>query len=241
MNKRDAAIFRAKWREKELRAIHRHMFKKHGATWERFAKALGNSFAGRNALNPVDVPPDKLGKVLKFGLSGRLDIEKKETAFGIARGWCRRNGEPYRFRFRTIECCDKTPDEVRKFYKRRGNAELAARRKAERTEKAMQTNTLTEDQPGFGLDLKAARMALTRAQIDALEKAIDDEWRTLADLMIRVRRDPSWRNVDQAKMRRTMIDRLDMLGDEIENGQAPGPRGSFFRLVRRKSTPCATA
>ena len=80
-------------------------------------------------------------------------------------------------------------------------------------------------------------MARTRAQVDALRSVVDGEWRTVADLMARVHRYPSWHDVEEAKLRQTVVDRLYMLCDEIQNDEVPGPRGSRLRLVRRRAKP----
>ena len=127
-------------RMSELRAIHRFAPRFSKITWERFFALLSTSCEGRD---PSVVPSDEIGRMLKLSLAIKVDIEEKETARGRTRGRRRRDGKPYRFRITTIAACDKTPDEVEQFYKKRANQKVAERRKVERarrlsTEKAMQ-------------------------------------------------------------------------------------------------------
>jgi hypothetical protein len=202
---------------------------------ETSIKAIAAKFQGRDIEDPEQVCGREIGAGVGLTQDQMFKIEKDATDYGCAQGWSG-PGKAYRFSFRTITCCDKTADEVRRERKRRANERIAEHRRKDRLEKAMTATATMTKQSDAPLDLRAARMARTRAQMQTLYDAIGDDEPTVNALMDSVRRHPAWRDVDAAKMRRTTLDRLDMLEVErrIKDGDPlPGPRGSTFRTVKQ--------
>jgi hypothetical protein len=106
--------------------------------------------AFRNSPAPDDpqegVVAREIGTAVRLTLTELFEIEDAASDFGRQQGWTRKaNGgkEPYNFVFRTITCFDKTDEEVTRERKRRSNERYAAKLKANRLERAMQTNTHT--------------------------------------------------------------------------------------------------
>lgn len=240
---------RANQRRADLWAVHRHDLKDKrkvtAATYAAFMSRLAAAFPGRDVLDPDSITPAELGAHLKITFAVRIEIEKEETDYRVTKGWKKSGAKPYRLR--TILPCDKTAEEVERHYHQVRSEAQAERRKAARaaraelhrqqhqqeTAKMTQTHTTQESPLTSYTDLLAAQVAHTRSQISALRQVVDGEFRTLADLIARVRTHPNWREVDEAKLRQTVVDRLHAMGDEIENTYMRGRRGTRVRLVRR--------
>jgi hypothetical protein len=246
---RKGASQRAAQRVRELKVLLRHARYPRRITWQDFIQHLTRIANGRDALDPTAVCPVELGRFLKLTLQRKVDIEDKETAHGRARGWRRRNDQPYYFRIVTVAPYDHTLDDVRQFYKRRANKQLAENRKVQRanrfaTTNAQPTMSATQKPAASYAGLRAARVAITKAQIDSLLVAIGDDENSVAELIERVRDHASWRVItDQVKLRRAVYDRLDALrlADQISDRYQVGPRGSSVRLVSRRRLTTAEA
>jgi hypothetical protein len=249
--KKNAAGFsqgRINQRRADLWAAHRHDFKKlkkkvTAASYDAYVSKIVAAFARRDLFDPDSVTSAELGAHLKITLAVRIQIEKEETDFRIDKGWTKPGANPYRLK--TIAPCDKGPDEVDGHYRQVRSEAQAARRKKARAELRRQqaketemtqthTHTTQESTITTYTDLLAAQVAHTRTQVNALRQVVDGEFRTLSDLIARVRTHPSWGEVDETKLRQTAVDRLHAMGNEIENTYMPGPRGSRLRLVRRR-------
>ncbi len=236
---------RANQRRADLFAVHRHDFKKRykkaaTASFEAFVSRLAATIPRRDLLDPDSVTPAELGAHLNITLAVRIAIEEQETAYRVGKGWTKPGGKGYRLK--TVVPCDSAPEDVELHYRQiRSRAQAASRKQAraelrrqQPKETEMQTHTTHESSAPTYIDLLATQVARTRSQIDALRKVIDGEWRTLADLMARVHHDPAWREIDDVKLRQTVVDRLHTMSNDIENEYAPGRRGSRLRLVRRR-------
>ena len=231
-------------RRADLWATHRHDFKKlrkkvTAASYDAYVSKIAAAFARRDLFDPDNVTSAELGAHLKITLAVRIEIENEETDFRIGKGWTKPGATSYRLK--TIAPCDKGPDEVDEHYQRARSEAQAVRRKTARAElrrqqsketKVTQTH-MTQENTTTYVDLLAAQVAHTRTQVNALRQVVDGEFRTLSDLIARVRTHPSWREVDETKLRQTVVDRLHAMGNEIENTYMPGPRGSHLRLVRQ--------
>jgi len=235
----------------ELRVLFRWL-KKNGKAFpeselENFIKKLCAELHPRDPLDPNSVSPQDLGAHFRLTYKKRCWIENEETKRRIEIDWRRRYGRDPLFRFKRIgvDPADASPQVVSERYLDLRRAAYNQRRRDQRAqskESTMQTETI-QTQSTKPTSLRAAQMARTRAQMQTLFEAIGDDQPTVNALMEAVREHPAWRSVDHAKMRRTTLDRLDMLKTEgrIENGDSlPGPRGSEFRTVRRRKNDHAT-
>lgn len=237
---------RVNQRKADLFAVHRHDFKKRNkkattASFEAFVSRLAAAFPRRDLFDPDSVDPAELGAGLNVTLAQRLAIEDAEHAFRLDEKWTKPGGKPYRLK--TIRPRDATAEELEAHYHRARNRALTAKRKQARAEgrnqpkettHVTQTNATPRKSWPTYREAIADQVAHTRAQIDALRRAIDGEWRTLADLAAAVQRDPAWREIDKSKLRQTIVDRLKAMRGEIENQHVPGPRCNRLRMVRRR-------
>lgn len=229
---------RTNMRTSELKTLHwngpaRKQFRQLDAFLANLRQRLG----GRDPRDPEQVSAQKLGHVLELTLARKIDIEDRATEGRRRKGW-------KLFRFRTIAPCDKSPEQVQKFYKQRANKAGAAKKKADcaagrEMEQLMQTQQQT--MPHTRAGLMAAQKANTRARRDAILDvlALDDGWwPVIPELEAELRDSPAWLGpaIGVKVFRRAMHDRLDELKAEnlIEDKHEPSPHGHFpRRLVRR--------
>jgi hypothetical protein len=198
-------------------------------------KAIAAAFPDRDIGDPGEVAGREIGNAAKLTKQEMFDIEDQATDFGRRRKWGK-PGKDYRFSFRTITCCDSPDQEVKRDRRDRSNRRTAAKRKSKRLESAMETMQLPTKTRYASL--RDAVTANVRAQGDALHDAIEDDGSTIANLMARVRSDPSWRALagKPDSFRRIVSLRLDALRDagRIADDYAPGLRGrGLVRVVRR--------
>jgi len=206
---------------------------------ENFIEKLCADLHPRDPLDPNSVSPQDLGAHFRLTYLKRRWIENEETKRRTDMDWRGRYGKNPLFRFKQIgvDPADAPPEIVSERYLDLRMAAYNQRRRDARTqnrETKMQTGIIEQSKPTNGL--LDERMAQTRAQIDAVRKALaDGEWHKRSDLLKRVCHGaPSWSGVAPSKRYQTLVDRLKMIGGEIENKEAPGPRGSILKLVRRR-------
>jgi hypothetical protein len=191
----------------------------------------------RDPLDTEQAKDEELGGVLKLTLPLKMAIETRATKFKREKGWLDPDGRPYRIT--TIAVVDMSPAEVAKAYRQQRNHALAERRKADRNRRlAMQPTTQSGATSTYRTyaEMMAAKRAATKAQADAIWEAIADSERTVDQLIELVRDHPSWRNVTKAKLRRTVLDRLDLLKEQKRIHDRPekgGRRGRLLRVVWR--------
>jgi hypothetical protein len=245
-SKKKLAAQRRNMRTKELKVLHWYILRSR-ENWDSFFADLQHrQFRGRDPRDPDEVPAQELGLCLPFfTLATKMAVEDKRTEHGRRKGWARRDGQPYRFRFTTIAPNDHTPEEAKRVYKDRSNAVLAKRRRAQRAAKfteeakAMQTMQQPTSYATYA-DAVAAQRARTRNEAEALYAALAAGERTIAELMAAVRRNPLWkpRAGDNTKFRQAVVNRLEILSAEgrIADRYEPRPQGGSLRVIRRSNT-----
>ena len=233
------AAKRRNMRKAELRAVRWHSPRAKAISWDAFVGLINVKVGDRDVFDPGAVSAQELGTVLALTLAKKMAIEDKATALGRSKAFTRRDGQPYRFRIATIAACDKTAEESKQAYKARSNAATAAKRKAQRAEKfTTESHPMSAQQLGsFNSHAEAveAQRAHATAQADALFNAIGTGEITIAELMMKVGRHPSWRNYSNDKERfyQAVVHRLGTLAGRIANRYEPRAQGGNLRLIRR--------
>lgn len=231
------AAKRRNMRKAELRAVRWHSPRAKAISWEAFVGLINVKVGDRDAFDPAAVSAQELGTVLALTLAKKMAIEDKATDLGRAKGFIRRDGQPYRFRIATIAASDKTAEELKQAYKARSNAATAAKRKAQRAEGfTKESNAMSAHQrTSFNsfAEAIAAQKAHTKAQADALFVATGTGEITIAELMMKLRQHSSWRGYgdDKIKYRQTVVDRLKLLRSD---GRIADRYERKLRFIRRQ-------
>jgi hypothetical protein len=221
------AAKRRNLRMADLKTLWRHIGKRFTSV-DAFVDDLRGRCGGRDPGDPEQVSAQELGSVTQLTLDVKIKIEETATEVGRRRGYLTRSGRLYICRLRTVAPYDKTPEEVRKRYQRRARAAHAARRRVEKTKEKKMDIAVSY---ATYAEAVAADRARVKGQADAMLAAIGEGECTVADLMLKLRRDLLWSSAKP----RTYRHRLDDLRDQgrIAERFEPGPRGSKRRLVRR--------
>jgi phosphoglycolate phosphatase-like HAD superfamily hydrolase len=219
----------------ELRAIHRHTT--HGVRWEAWFASLCACFGNRDPLSEEQVSPQELANVLGLTLAQKDLVEAKEIERKRKRGLFD-DDDQQTWSIRTIGTSDMPKEQRDQIYRRRRYERRKAKRQADRikqlTEDKMTLQQLNNPDATCA-ERRAARVALTRAQLDDLIEAIRGRSEArVAELMVAVRPLPLWQGLDERRLYQTIITRLNTLRDQnlITERSEPGPRGLALRIVR---------
>lgn len=223
---------RSRWRRTDLKVVVRYSGEVLGK--QTTLKALAALFPNRDVFNPAEVTGADVGNAMALTVEQVFKFEELASAHAKAQQYAK----PL-FAFKTMTACDAEAEELARQRRKRRNQRVSDRRRENRAKqrsKAMlQTATATAGRKTIA-GLVAEQKARTQAQCDALYAALDpDEFISVSALTERVRSHSAWRTVPSAIIVRDVRTRLDMMtaAGRVENGAAPGPRGSRFRLVRR--------
>jgi hypothetical protein len=224
----------------QLKAVYFNGGKEVRARYKRFDDFIAYLQSALGGRDPLDAGAD-VSVALKLTYSTMTAIERKWDVWWRQTYPAQAKDKRHR-RFTIIRPIDKTPAELGAARRKDRNAELAKALKAGRLrarEQSMGTaqTTSTANATMTHAGLMAAQKANTRAQCDAILEVLagGGEWKANA-LPKALGDHPAWGSVSDAKVYRTVLDRLDMLRAEgrVADRPDPGPRGSKIRVVWRR-------
>jgi hypothetical protein len=208
------------------------------AELESFINQLRTQFEPRDPLDPNCVSPQELGGHFRLTFARRKQIEDSDTERRADwhKRWPNRYRKPQRFRFHKfgVDPADMSPEQVAARYKAERSKSYNAKRRAARQHKrdVMRTIQTTMNSRYVPYDVRLTRNGMQR---ESLYDAITAENMTVASLMTAMKCDPAWLGVPNAKLYRTVLNRLDKLEGEgrIYSWLVSGRNGSRLRLVNR--------
>jgi hypothetical protein len=204
----------------------------------RFIDRLRKQFEPRDPLDPNCVSPQVLGAHFRLTFAQRKQIEDKETErrANWHTRWPDSYRKPQRFRFHKlgVDPADMSPEQVADRYKAARSVRYNAKRRAARQHKrdVMRTMHSMIDSGYVPYDVQLIKNGEQR---ESLYEAITAPDMTVASLMTAIQHDPAWLGVPNAKLYRTVLNRLDKLEAEarICSRLVVGRSGNRLRLVSR--------